>query len=248
MSWHPRVVVYRRDDRDGRCHPRGGIGPRAEVGSRLGRRAPGRRGRRGIGSWLAAKRLLRDATACLAALGDDGDGPERWRTRGRTGTGRYRSWDRKAFDAWIAHLHEVLDHFEAGPGRARRRDAAGAATASRDERAGRSRRILGEVGAGSGRDGPVAAVPPGPVPTGRGAHQPGPLGTGGGQRASGLGGPGPVGGRLADRDERGGAVRPDRPHRPPCRRGGRRLRTCSSRGPPGARPGAQRHRGRWTGS
>ena len=221
------------------------VGLRSDLGWAIGLLAGGAVG--GLGSWLAARRVLREATACLAALGNDDDGPERG-GHGSDGGGSVPLLGSEAFDAWIAHLHRVLEHF-----RQIRSEHAGALRLARQLQAA----MIGPEGANGSsarsdpdREGTVQSLryPPGPVPTGRGAHQPGPLRTGRGQRASGLGRPRPVGGRLADRDERGGAVRSDRPHRAACQRGGRRLRARSSRGPPGAGPGAQRHRRRWTGS
>jgi twitching motility protein PilJ len=63
----------------------------------------------GLGSCLAANRLLRDATACLAALGVDSDGPEPGE-HGPDGARPVPILGSEGFDAGIAQLHEVLDH------------------------------------------------------------------------------------------------------------------------------------------
>jgi len=63
----------------------------------------------GFGAWLAARQLLGDATTCLAALGND----ERDRELGASGQGVAPSpsfLGSEVFDAWIAHLRDVLDH------------------------------------------------------------------------------------------------------------------------------------------
>ncbi len=61
----------------------------------------------GIGSWLASRRLLRDATACLAALGDDGDGPE-GPADPADGARSTPALGSEAFDAFVAHLREIV--------------------------------------------------------------------------------------------------------------------------------------------
>jgi methyl-accepting chemotaxis protein len=81
-------------------------GLRPELGWAIGLLAGGAVG--GVGSWLTARRLLRDATACLAAVGDDGDGPEAGGSR-PDGDRPVRVLGSEAFDAWIAHLHEIVD-------------------------------------------------------------------------------------------------------------------------------------------
>ncbi len=110
MSWHPREVAI------------GGItgmvgtilgvasvvGLRSDLGWASGLMVGGAVG--GLGSWLAAKRVLREATACLAALGNDSDGPERG-GHGSDGGESLPVLGSEAFDAWIAHLHRVLEHF-----------------------------------------------------------------------------------------------------------------------------------------
>jgi twitching motility protein PilJ len=61
-----------------------------------------------VGTWLAARRLLREATACLATL-EDGAGPGSTpRGRGRSRTDPVLGFE--SFDAGIAHLSEILDH------------------------------------------------------------------------------------------------------------------------------------------
>jgi hypothetical protein len=61
----------------------------------------------GMGIWLASQRLLRAATACLAALGHDegGHNPEaRW----PDGDQLVPVLGSAGFDAWVAHLNDVL--------------------------------------------------------------------------------------------------------------------------------------------
>jgi methyl-accepting chemotaxis protein len=62
----------------------------------------------GVAAWLTAKRLLGDATICLAALGSD----QRDRELGESGQGEAVSpavLGSEAFDGWIVHLRHVLD-------------------------------------------------------------------------------------------------------------------------------------------
>jgi ABC-type transporter Mla subunit MlaD len=108
MSWRPRVVSI--------GGVTGMVGTllggssvlmlRADLGWLIGLLAGGAAG--GLGSWLAAKRVLRDATACLAAVGDGSDGPETGRY-GPDGARPAPVLGSEDFDAWMAHLHEVLD-------------------------------------------------------------------------------------------------------------------------------------------
>jgi twitching motility protein PilJ len=63
----------------------------------------------GFGAWLAARRLLGGATSCIATLSDD----ERTLDRGASDPGATSSHPvlgSEVFDAWIAHLRDVLDH------------------------------------------------------------------------------------------------------------------------------------------
>jgi twitching motility protein PilJ len=60
-------------------------------------------------SWVISRRLLRDATACLAALGTDDGDPD----LGPRGTGADRPipvLGSAAFDVWVAELHDILTH------------------------------------------------------------------------------------------------------------------------------------------
>jgi len=82
-----------------------GLGPR--LGWVLGLLAGALVG--GIGAWLAGRRLLGDATTCLAALGNDEQNGE----LGASAPGAAPSRSllgSEVFDAWIAHLQDVLDH------------------------------------------------------------------------------------------------------------------------------------------
>ena len=83
------------------------LGLRSELGWAVGLLAGALVG--GLGSWLLAERLLRDATACLAALADQGHDPEPG-GHGRDGARPVPVLGSEAFDAWIAHLHQDLDH------------------------------------------------------------------------------------------------------------------------------------------
>jgi len=109
MRWEPRIVS--------RGMVIGAAGAAVAVGSvlRLGPQLGwvfgllAGAGVGGLGAWLAAKRLLGDATTCLAALGND----ERDGEIGANGQGEAVSLSflgSAAFDAWIAHLRDVLDH------------------------------------------------------------------------------------------------------------------------------------------
>jgi twitching motility protein PilJ len=111
MSWHPRVVSI------------GGItglaGALLGVGSALALRPDlgwlagllGGAMVGGLGTYLAAERLLRDATACLAALGgDDHDPGPGSGGPSPDGAQPVPVLGSIAFDAWIAHLHQGLDH------------------------------------------------------------------------------------------------------------------------------------------
>jgi twitching motility protein PilJ len=61
----------------------------------------------GLVSFLASKRLLRDATVCLAALGND-DGDRNVGTRGTDSDRPIPLLESAAFDAWVAHLRDLL--------------------------------------------------------------------------------------------------------------------------------------------
>ena len=156
---------------------------RSDLGWAIGLLAGGAVG--GLGSWLAARRAA--ATRRRPAWPP-------WEMtmtvpNGRTRVRRGRIvpvLGSESFDAWIAHLHDVLDHF-----RQVQAEHAGASgwrgnSGSRDERAGGIERSpqRGRTRAGKGRSSHCG--PPGPIPTGRGADQPRPLRTGRGQRAGRL--------------------------------------------------------------
>src|SRR5262245_54614535 len=108
MSWHPRVVSI--GGMTGLVGALLGVGSvlglRSDLGWVAGLLAGVMVG--GLGSWLVAERLLREATACLAALGDLGNDPEQG-GHGPAGARPIPVLGSEAFDAWMAHLHEVLD-------------------------------------------------------------------------------------------------------------------------------------------
>ncbi len=79
---------------------------RTDLGWLVGLLAGGAVG--GLGIWLAAERLLRDAAACLSAVGDVGDETEAGRQR-IDGDRPAPVLGSAAFDAWLSHLHEVVD-------------------------------------------------------------------------------------------------------------------------------------------
>jgi twitching motility protein PilJ len=62
----------------------------------------------GVGAWLAARRLLGDATVCLAALGNDERNCELDASNQRQAVS-LPSLGSEVFDAWIAHLGGVLE-------------------------------------------------------------------------------------------------------------------------------------------
>src|SRR5262245_11116189 len=107
MSWRPRAVSI--GGLAGMVGAILGVAAvrvlRTDLGWLVGLLAGGAAG--GIGSWLASGRLLRDATTCLAALGDDGDGPDGWgdRADGASSTPAFGS---EAFDVCVAHLREIV--------------------------------------------------------------------------------------------------------------------------------------------
>jgi ABC-type transporter Mla subunit MlaD len=107
MTWRPRVVSI--GGLAGMVGAILGVGAvqvlRADLGWLVGLLAGGAAG--GIGSWLASGRLLRDATACLAALGDDGDDPEGWGDRA-DGASSTPALGSEAFDACVAHLCAIV--------------------------------------------------------------------------------------------------------------------------------------------
>src|SRR5437763_3252317 len=82
------------------------LGLRPDLGWVLGLLAGAAVG--GLGTWLAAQRLLRDATACLAVLGNDESDPEPG-AYGPDGARPVPVLGSEDFDAWIAYLHAVLD-------------------------------------------------------------------------------------------------------------------------------------------
>jgi twitching motility protein PilJ len=107
MSWRPRVVWI-----GGLAGLIGTIlgvaavrGLRTDIGWIVGLLAGGAAG--GIGSWLASGRLLRDATACLAALWDDRDGPQGWGDRADVAPST-PALGSEAFDASVSHLREIV--------------------------------------------------------------------------------------------------------------------------------------------
>jgi len=63
----------------------------------------------GIAIWLACQRLLRDATACLAAL-DIEEGRHNPEARGPDGDRPVPLLGSAAFDAWVVYLYDVLAH------------------------------------------------------------------------------------------------------------------------------------------
>jgi twitching motility protein PilJ len=109
MSWRPRVVsIGGLTGMVGALLGAGAVlGLRTELGWLVGLFAGGVAG--ALGCWLSAERLVRHATACLAAVGDDGDGREMGAS-GLEGTRPVPVLGSEAFDAWIAHLREILDH------------------------------------------------------------------------------------------------------------------------------------------
>ena len=215
------------------------VGLRSDLGWAIGLLAGGAVG--GLGSWLAAKRVLREATACLVALGNDGDRPEEG-GHGSDGGGSLPVLGSEAFDAWIAHLHRVLEHFKQI-----RSEHAGALRLARQLQAA----MIGPEGANNSsarsdpeRDGTVQSLRilldqfrQAGVPINRDLSA---LEEANERVASGAQDQSEAVSRTATSVE----ALSDRIDRiaHTCRRGGRRLRARSSRGPPGARPGAQRHR------
>ena len=130
-----------------------GIGRRAEVGSRLGDRAPGRRGCRGTGELAGREATAARATACLAALGDDGDGPEggghrvgRGRVDTGPGIGSLRRLDRSSAQDPRALQADPGPSTPASLRLARQLQAAMIGPEGANG-------VLGAVGPGSGRDG-----------------------------------------------------------------------------------------------
>jgi twitching motility protein PilJ len=107
MSWRLRVVLI--GGLTGMVGAALGLiaapGLRADARSFIVLLAGGAAG--GLAGWMAAGRLLRDATACLAAVVDDGDDPEAG--DGPGGARSVPALGSEAFDARIAHLYEVLD-------------------------------------------------------------------------------------------------------------------------------------------
>ena len=58
---------------------------------------------------VAFRRLLRAATACLAALADQEDDHDQW-SRGAVAVRAVPALGSAAFDAWVAHLYDLLAH------------------------------------------------------------------------------------------------------------------------------------------
>ena len=168
MSWHPReVAIGGMTGMVGAILGVGSVvGLRSDLGWASGSSPAGPSGDWGAG-WPRGECCARrrpawspwEMTVTAPKKGDTG----------QMGAGRYRCWDRKpSTPGWLIFTGSSSTSSRSGPSTPA--SAAGAATAGRDDRAGRSQRILGAVGAGSGRDGAVTTDPPGPVPTGRGAH------------------------------------------------------------------------------
>ena len=110
MRWRPRAVsVGGLAGMAGALLGAGAaLGLRAELGWPIGLLAGGVAG--ALGCWLSAERLVRDATACLAAVGEEGGGAERGGNGPDGGARPVPVLGSEAFDAWIAHLREILDH------------------------------------------------------------------------------------------------------------------------------------------
>ncbi|HKI17863.1 MAG TPA: methyl-accepting chemotaxis protein, partial [Isosphaeraceae bacterium] len=108
MRWEPRIVS--RGVVIGAAGAAVAVGSVLSLGTHLGwvcGLLAGAAGG-GVGAWLAAKRLLGDATICLAALGND----ERDRELGASGQGEAVSLaflGSEVFDAWLVHLRNVFD-------------------------------------------------------------------------------------------------------------------------------------------
>ena len=85
MNWDRRMLSC-GGITGGRCGHRGGICPLSGGSSGLGCRSLGRCGHGGLVIWLASERLLPDAMACLAALGDEE--ADHRRTHARRGADR----------------------------------------------------------------------------------------------------------------------------------------------------------------
>ncbi len=109
MHWEPRIVS--RGVVIGAAGAAAAVGSVLQLGPRLGwvlgllaGAAAG-----GLCAWLAARRVLGDATTCLAALGSDERDQEPASSE-RSVAISLPILGSDIFDAWIAHLRDLLDH------------------------------------------------------------------------------------------------------------------------------------------